>query len=88
MHWSTWFLQEYVRGGLSVSEVRDYMRNLLIALKHVHKHDVIHRDVKPSNFLFNRKLNRSEKAFLPFCFMYLTDLLYMYVSGILSSTLV
>ncbi|CAH1785729.1 unnamed protein product [Owenia fusiformis] len=42
----------------SVAEVREYMRNLLISLKQVHKFDIIHRDVKPSNFLVDRKLKR------------------------------
>lgn len=36
-------------------ELQDYMRNLLIALKHVHSFKVIHRDVKPSNFLYDRR---------------------------------
>lgn len=45
--------QDYVQ-LLSVSEVQDYMRNLLIALRRVHEVDIIHRDIKPSNFLFNR----------------------------------
>ncbi|XP_067661829.1 cell division cycle 7-related protein kinase-like [Haliotis asinina] len=40
---------------MSLTEVRDYMRNLLIALRRVHKFDIIHRDVKPSNFLYNRE---------------------------------
>ncbi|XP_077986264.1 cell division cycle 7-related protein kinase-like [Glandiceps talaboti] len=43
---------------MSVSEVREYMRNLLIALQRVHKFDIIHRDVKPSNFLYNRTLKK------------------------------
>lgn len=41
--------------SLTPDEIKNYMKNLLIALKHIHEYDVIHRDVKPSNFLFNRK---------------------------------
>ncbi|KAK3775484.1 hypothetical protein RRG08_027239 [Elysia crispata] len=40
---------------MSTDEARDYMRNLLIALKRIHQYKVIHRDVKPSNFLYNRQ---------------------------------
>lgn len=36
-------------------ESQVYMKNLLIALKRVHEFHVIHRDVKPNNFLYNRK---------------------------------
>lgn len=43
---------------LDVRELQDYMRNLLIALRHVHDFKVIHRDVKPSNFLHDRKNKR------------------------------
>ncbi|KAK3579927.1 hypothetical protein CHS0354_014038 [Potamilus streckersoni] len=46
--------QDYIL-KLSVSEVREYMRNLLLALKRVHQFNIIHRDVKPSNFLYNRE---------------------------------
>lgn len=40
---------------LSVAELQSYMKNLLISLRHVHSFGVIHRDVKPSNFLHDRK---------------------------------
>ncbi|XP_058446604.1 cell division cycle 7-related protein kinase [Malaya genurostris] len=43
---------------MSPAETQLYMKNLLIALKRVHEFQVIHRDVKPSNFLYNRKLQK------------------------------
>ncbi|EDW76601.2 uncharacterized protein Dwil_GK15544 [Drosophila willistoni] len=44
--------------NMSLQEVKDYIRNLLIALRHVHKFNVIHRDVKPSNILYNRRTGK------------------------------
>nr|XP_045597044.1 uncharacterized protein LOC123757456 isoform X1 [Procambarus clarkii]XP_045597045.1 uncharacterized protein LOC123757456 isoform X1 [Procambarus clarkii]XP_045597046.1 uncharacterized protein LOC123757456 isoform X1 [Procambarus clarkii] len=48
---------EYV-GCLNTLELQDYLINLLTALRRVHTYRVIHRDVKPANFLFNRKHRR------------------------------
>ncbi|XP_066940923.1 cell division cycle 7-related protein kinase-like [Macrobrachium rosenbergii] len=48
---------DYV-GCLSPFELQDYIRNLLIALRRVHGFNIIHRDVKPANFLYNRKHQR------------------------------
>ncbi|XP_014479660.1 PREDICTED: cell division cycle 7-related protein kinase isoform X2 [Dinoponera quadriceps] len=47
---------DYVR-DMNVEETKDYMRALLSALRRVHKFNIIHRDVKPSNFLYDR-INR------------------------------
>ncbi|XP_030015291.1 cell division cycle 7-related protein kinase [Sphaeramia orbicularis] len=41
--------------SLSFKEVRLYIYNLLKALRHIHHFGIIHRDIKPNNFLYNRK---------------------------------
>ncbi|XP_076838147.1 cell division cycle 7-related protein kinase isoform X2 [Brachyhypopomus gauderio] len=45
-------------GTLSYEEVRQYIYHLLKALKHIHKFGIIHRDIKPTNFLYNRRENK------------------------------
>ena len=43
---------------MTPAEVQRYMRGLFTALRNVHSHHIIHRDVKPSNFLYDRQSSR------------------------------
>ena len=60
---------------MTMCEVRDYMRNLLIALRRVHQFNIIHRDVKPSNFLYNS--TTKQLVFTIFCVWYNNDLVFI-----------
>ncbi|XP_034935324.1 cell division cycle 7-related protein kinase [Chelonus insularis] len=48
---------DYV-GSMDKTELKYYMRALLIALRKVHLFNIIHRDVKPSNFLYDRRTKK------------------------------
>ncbi|CAG7927851.1 unnamed protein product [Penicillium olsonii] len=39
-----------------VADMRHYLRSLITALNSVHGHEILHRDIKPTNFLYNPDL--------------------------------
>ncbi|KAE8395399.1 hypothetical protein ETB97_003108 [Aspergillus alliaceus] len=39
-----------------VADMRHYFRSLFTALHSVHKHNILHRDIKPTNFLYNPEI--------------------------------
>lgn len=44
--------KDYIK-TLTLSGIAAYMRSLLTALAHVHSRRVIHRDIKPKNFMYH-----------------------------------
>lgn len=45
----------------TLDDIKNYIKQLLIAIKYTHSHNIIHRDIKPSNFLYN---NEKKQGFL------------------------
>lgn len=39
---------------MTLLDLKHYISELLIGLKYVHEKGIIHRDVKPGNFLYNK----------------------------------
>ncbi|KAI8619945.1 kinase-like domain-containing protein [Chytriomyces sp. MP71] len=47
--------REFIESNPSISELSSYMRALMIGLRGIHEEHILHRDIKPTNFLYNRK---------------------------------
>ena len=44
-------LSEEKMGGIDVEAAKYYAANVLVALEHIHKHDIVHRDINPENLV-------------------------------------
>ncbi|CAG8612161.1 5257_t:CDS:2, partial [Cetraspora pellucida] len=40
---------------MTIEDIKSYFRSLFEALRDAHSHNIVHRDVKPGNFLYNMK---------------------------------
>lgn len=49
--------RDYYR-DMTIPEMRRYFRSLFTALHSVHEKKILHRDIKPTNFLYNTELER------------------------------
>lgn len=43
---------------MTIPDIQIYLRSLFVALKSTHKHKILHRDIKPTNFLYDPSTQR------------------------------
>lgn len=45
--------KEIKKGKITLAQTKNIIKNILEAVNHCHKNQIIHRDIKPSNILLN-----------------------------------
>jgi Serine/threonine protein kinase len=60
------FTKITTQGSLNEIEARIYMRKMLMAVSHLHSLNIVHRDLKTENFLFDNKCATKELKLVDF----------------------
>lgn len=53
MEYLPYTLEEGIKKGIDISDALLYSLQLLSAVKYIHEHDIVHRDIKPGNIFIN-----------------------------------
>jgi len=49
-------MHDAIKRGLHVGHVKDWMRQVLLGLSHIHSRKIVHKDIKPENIIVSRDL--------------------------------
>lgn len=61
------------QGGMQEIHVKKHMKQLFDVVKFIHINNIVHRDIKPDNFLFETKDENSNIKLVDFGLSYKTD---------------
>lgn len=62
------------KGSISENDLKLLIRNMIIALEHLHAKNIMHRDLKPENLLLKSKLSDTEIVVADFGLSTRTDI--------------